>query len=74
MPKEDTPDRYVELNAIHALLRFAAARADEIEAGPLAHAIDHAQKIAHAEIVHYTAPDLSEDDLTVQPLKLRSKS
>jgi hypothetical protein len=32
------------------MLRFASARAEELGAKPLAHAIDRAQKIARAEI------------------------
>lgn len=40
----------VELKALYAMLRFASARAEELGARPLAHAIDRAQKIARAEI------------------------
>lgn len=73
MQDDDTTNRYVELNAIHAMLRFAAARAEELDAGPLEHAIDRARKIARAEIQRCKTPELFETDLPNEPSKRRER-
>lgn len=68
---DDTPqNNLVELKALYAMLRFASARAEELGARPLAHAIDRAQKIARAEIELLEAQDLLETTPPNSPSKL----